>query len=76
MLFQLGYALRNVDRFSGFGYTISRNILDVPLGHFSPLCQNVEDVFVSPGIKDVAVSKHFLHILGVVQRESRVYIVV
>ena len=76
MLFQLGYALRNVDRFSGFGYTIGINILDVPLGHFSPLCQKVEDVFVSSGVKDIAISEYFLHILGVVQRKSRVYIVV
>ena len=44
--FQFRYALGDVDGFGCLGYTIYRNILDFPLGHFSPLCQKIEDVFI------------------------------
>ena len=37
---------RNVDRFRRFRYNIIKDILNLSLGHFSPLCQKIVDAFI------------------------------
>ena len=46
----------NIDRLGLWEYTIIESILNLPLGHFSSLCQKIVDVFIVYNTLEAAVS--------------------